>query len=83
MAGPFKMKGNPMQRNYGISPTRNEDKDKVLSDEKRAEMLVTTQVAEKKKDAMAAITMKYMRGVSLTDKDKATVAEYEKNNAKQ
>ena len=26
MSGPFKMKGNPMQRNFGISPVRNEEK---------------------------------------------------------
>ena len=93
MAGPYKMKnsmlktaskGAPMQMNYG-SPARAEDEkeeEKVLSDKKRAEMLVTTQIAEKKKDPMAAITLKYMRGVSLTDKDKATLAEYEKNNSK-
>ena len=25
MAGPFKMKGSPMQRNFGISPMKNEE----------------------------------------------------------
>ncbi len=26
MSGPFKMKGNPMQRNFGISPVRKDEK---------------------------------------------------------
>ena len=28
MAGPFKMKGSPMQRNFGISPVKNDKKKK-------------------------------------------------------
>ena len=28
MAGPFKMKGSPMQRNFGVSPVKNDKKKK-------------------------------------------------------
>jgi len=32
--GPFKMKGNPMKRNFGISPAKNEEEKKKEKEER-------------------------------------------------
>jgi hypothetical protein len=92
MSTPFKMKGSPMQRNFGIgSPLKQDTEDKTPQAVKDLGLAEITdedlergvreeqQMAKLPPSEMKEILKKYKRGGKLTKEDKAIMDQYVKD----
>ena len=85
MGTPYKMKGSPMARNFGISPMKQDKKKKDISNHNENAYYEAKSIIEKEANKpglnMAKLIRKTKAGIKLTEEEKTFANNYAKKKA--